>query len=352
MKIHQFLTSYSYGDAIGNEAFEIRNYLRSQGIESEIFALHYHPRYSDQIINYLDYDRFSAADNIVIFHFSIGSPVSKKFLRIPDKKVIIYHNITPHHFFLDYHRILAKDCYKGRIELKKLVGKVDLALGDSSYNEMELAELGFTRTGSLPLVMNFAKFDLPVHPVLKEMFMDGKSNLLYVGRIIPNKKIEDVIKVFHIYQRYFNSDSRLLVVGEYRGFERYFSELMNLKETLACRNLFFSGHVPEDELIAYFKMAHLVLHLSEHEGFCAPIPESYYLRIPVIAFDAAAVSETMNSGGLLVREKNFLNIAALADKTLADESFRSQVLKSQDNALKKYYQHQTGKILLDFINQI
>src|SRR4030042_633887 len=122
MQVHQFLTSYSYGDAIGNEAFEIREYLRNQGFQSEIFALHYHPRYANQIINYKEYDAYSHTDNIVIFHFSIGSAVSKKFLRIPDKKVIIYHNITPYHFFLDFHRGLAKDCYKGRLEFKSFVG--------------------------------------------------------------------------------------------------------------------------------------------------------------------------------------------------------------------------------------
>ena len=203
MKVHQFLTSYSYGDAIGNEVLEIRNFLRSQGHESEIFALFYHPKYADQIINYLEYDRYSSPENIMIYHFSIGSPVTKKFLRAPDKKVIIYHNITPHEFFLDYHRVLAKDCYKGRIELKSLVGKVDLALGDSKYNESELKEAGFTNTGVVPLVMNFDKFKQPTVPVLKELFDDGKTNIIFVGRIIPNKKVEDVIKTFHFYQMNF-----------------------------------------------------------------------------------------------------------------------------------------------------
>ena len=158
MKVHQFLTSYSYGDAIGNEALEIRRFLRAEGYESEIFALFYHPRYANQIINYLEYDSYSEPGNVVIFHFSIGSPVTRKFLRIPDKKVIIYHNITPYEFFLDYHRVLAKECFKGRIELKNLVGKVDLALGDSAYNESELKEAGFPHTGVLPLVMDFEKF--------------------------------------------------------------------------------------------------------------------------------------------------------------------------------------------------
>ncbi|MEN8152572.1 MAG: glycosyltransferase family 4 protein [Acidobacteriota bacterium] len=349
MAIHQFLTSYSYGDAIGNEALEIRNYLREQGVESHIFALFYHPKYSDQIINYLDYDKYSDPDNIVIYHFSIGSKITKKFLRVPDRKVIIYHNITPHHFFLDYHRILAKDCYKGRIELRSLSDKVHLALGDSIYNEKELIESGFKNTGVLPLVMNFSKFDVPVLPVFEEMFRDGKTNILYVGRIIPNKMVEDVIKTFHLYQKYFNKNSRLFIVGESRGFERYYSAILDLVEKLKVKNVLFTGHIPEDELISYFKIADIYLHMSEHEGFCAPIPESYYLNIPVIAFNEGAVKETMNGGGILLERKEYLSAAAMIDKIISDPGLKEKILKSQQDGLKKYFSNKTGKILLEHL---
>lgn len=352
MEIHQFLTSYSYGDAIGNEALEIRNYLRENGYKSEIFALFYHPKYSNQIINYLEYDKYSSKENIIIYHFSIGSKITKKFLRVPDKKVIIYHNITPHHFFLDYHRVLAKDCYKGRIELRSLSDKVDLALGDSIFNEKELNKAGFKRTGVLPLVMNFSKFDSKPIPVLKELFKDGKINILYVGRIIPNKKIEDIIKVFHIYNRYFNKKSRLLIVGENRGFERYYSALINIVRELDVKNIHFTGHIPEDELVSYFKIADVYLHMSEHEGFCAPVPESFYLNIPVIAFDAGAVEETMNGGGLLLKEKNYLSTAALIDKICSDSRCREKILVSQKEALLKYFKNRTGKILLKYIKSL
>jgi glycosyltransferase involved in cell wall biosynthesis len=352
MKVHQFLTSYSYGDAIGNEAFEIREYLRSKGIESDIFALYYHPRYADQIINYRDYDRFSDPENIIIFHFSIGSPVTKKFLRVPDRKVIIYHNITPHHFFLDYHRILTKDCYKGRLELKSLKGQVDLALGDSIYNEKEMKELGFAKTGVLPLVMNFAKFDRPVVPVLDELFNDGKTNILYVGRILPNKKIEDVVKIYHLYQQQFNPKSRLFLIGEYRGFERYLYALQDLISRLGVKNVHISGHIPNEELISYFKLSHLYLHMSEHEGFCAPVPESFYLNLPVVAFNGGAVKETMNNGGVLVYHKKHLRIAALLDQILTDPSLKERVLKSQQKALKKYQSEKTGEILLEHLKTL
>jgi len=352
MKVHQFLTSYSYGDAIGNEVLEIKNFLKSQGHESEIFALFYHPKYADQIINYLEYDKYSSPDNIMIYHFSIGSPVTKKFLRMPDKKVIIYHNITPYEFFLDYHRVLAKDCFKGRIELKNLVGKVDLALGDSAYNEKELMETGFTNTGVLPLVMNFDKFAQPVVPVLDELFNDGKTNILFVGRIIPNKMVEDVIKTFHLYQKHFNPNSRLFIVGEYRGFERYYSAIQNMVAQLQLKNVHVTGHVPDEELISYFKLSHLYLHMSEHEGFCAPVPESFYLDIPVIAFNAGAVEETMNNGGILLNNKDFIQAAGLIDRILTDSNLKEKILQSQQQALKKYYKNKTGQILLEYIEKL
>ncbi|MBN2346024.1 MAG: glycosyltransferase family 4 protein [Candidatus Aminicenantes bacterium] len=346
MNVHQFLTSFSYGDAIGNEAVEIRDFLRGRGIGSEIFTLHFHPRYAHQVRNYLDYDRCSSPANTVIFHFSIGSPVTKKFLRLRDRKVIIYHNITPYRFFLDYHRILAKDCFKGRVELRSLAGRVDLALGDSEYNRRELQEAGFARTGVLPLVMDFAKFDQPVLPVFREIFADGKANLLFVGRIIPNKKVEDVIKVFHIYQSHFHPESRLFIVGESRGFERYLSALQDLVARLGIRDVHFSGHVPLAEMVSYAKLSHLYLHLSEHEGFCAPLLECFHLGIPVVAYDAGAVGETMNGGGMLLREKEPLAVAALCHEILKRPRLREALLARQRQALEKYQHGRTGEILL------
>jgi len=352
MNVHQFLTSYSYGDAIGNEALALRDYLREQGLQSEIFSLFYHPRYAGQVRNYLDYDRFSSAANVVVFHFSIASPVTKKFLRLSDKKVIIYHNITPYYFFLDYHRILAKDCFKGRIELRQMADKVDLALGDSEYNRRELEEAGFSHTGVLPLAIDFSTFSGEGAPLIRELYADEKTNILYVGRIIPNKKIEDLIKAFHIYQRHFNAKSRLFLVGETRGFERYFSALNDLVSELGTHDVHFTGHIPQAEVIAYFKLAHLYLHLSEHEGFCAPIPESFHLGIPVLAFAAGAVAETMNGGGLLIQRKDFLSIAALMDRILRDALLRESLRQNQRRALSGAGKEESGRILLSYLQRL
>ncbi|MGD9347668.1 MAG: hypothetical protein PVH84_17505, partial [Candidatus Aminicenantes bacterium] len=217
MNIHQFATSLSYGDAISDEMLEIQSVLREKGHNSEIFIRFYEPRMAKYIRDFREYQSLCSPDNVIIFHFSIGSPVSKMFFRIPDKKIMIYHNITPHGYFLDYHRILTRECYKGRLEIKLFVDKVDLALGDSEYNRQELERLGYRNTGVLPLLLNLDKFDSLEDPVVHRIYDNGKWTVLFVGRVIPNKKFEDVIRVFSCYKRFFNPDSQLILAGDFRG---------------------------------------------------------------------------------------------------------------------------------------
>lgn len=352
MEIHQFVTSLTYGDAISDEALEIQKALRKQGFKSEIFTRFYEPRMARYTHDFREYSKFSSPSNVVIFHFSIGSPVSKMFFRIPDKRIMIYHNITPFKFFLDYHRILSRECYKGRLEIKLFVDKVDLALGDSEFNRRELESYGYPNTGVLPLLVDFSKFDGRGDPVVRRMFGTGKFTILFVGRVIPNKKFEDVIKTFYFYKKYFNSDSQLLLVGDYRGMERYLAALQDLVCELELSDVYFPGRVDFYELLAYFQLSDVYLSMSEHEGFGVPIVESFYLGLPVAAYAAGAVEETMNGGGILLREKDFTRTAALLDRLHRNESFRNEVIGSQKSALTKYRAENVNPILIDHINKV
>ena len=186
MEVHQFSTSLTYGDAISDEMLEIQSILRDHGYSSEIFVRQFDPRSAGAVKDYREYPKWSAPGNIVIFHFSIGSPVSKMFVRIPDRKMMIYHNITPAEFFLDAHRTLTRECYHGRLEISLFREKIDLALGDSEFNRQELAALGYRNTGVLPILMNFAKFQGPDDSIARALFDDDRTTLLFVGRAIPN----------------------------------------------------------------------------------------------------------------------------------------------------------------------
>lgn len=352
MDIHQFATSLSYGDAISDEMLEIQSVLREQGFRSEIFVKMFDPKSARYVKDYREYKKISSPENVVIFHFSIGSPVSKLFFRVPDRKMMIYHNITPHEFFVDSHRVLARECYKGRLEINLFVDKVDLAVGDSEFNRRELEAFGYKATGVLPILMNFAKFDGRPDPVTARIFDNGKTTLLYVGRLIPNKKFDDVIKTFHFYKRHFNPDSQLILAGDYRGLERHFASLQDLVAKLKVMDVHFSGHIEFAELLAFYRAADFYVSMSEHEGFGVPILEAFYNRIPVIGYAAGAVEETMNGGGVTLYEKDFLRTAALIDHIQRDDALRKRIVEGQLKALEKFSRANVSRVLLDLVERV
>jgi glycosyltransferase involved in cell wall biosynthesis len=349
--IHQLLTSISYGDAIGNYALLIQDTLRKRGFDSEIFVELIDPKMAGRVRRLDQYLPHSAAESILIFHFSIGSDTSRLAFHLPDKIIMIYHNITPSSFFEAFHPHLTGLLYHGRRELAAFSDRCALALGDSEYNRRELEELGFARTGVLPVRLDFDRLDIAPNDIYMRLLNDGKKNFLFVGRVIPNKKFEDLIKIFACFQKYIDGDARLILTGEYRGFERYYDALQNLISELSVKDVLFTGHVRQDELVACYRSADIFLCMSEHEGFCVPLLEAFHCRIPVIAFHAAAVPDTMRGGGLLVEDKSPAEIAELAAICLENEAFRLRVLAGQDEALKSYRAGEWTTLLFNYIEK-
>lgn len=351
-RVHQLLAALSYGDAIGNEALAIQGHLRAMGFDSEIYAERVHPRVAQLARPLWRYPEVSSKDSVCLFHFSIGSASGRLIYPAPDRLVSIYHNITPAHFFLGFHRHLAGLCYHGRRELRAFAPRTELALGDSEFNRRELDLAGYARTGVLPIVLDLARYERPGSPVIERMFRDGRRNLLFVGRIIPNKRIDDLIRVFAVYQRYVEPKSRLLLVGEHKGFERYFDRLRQLVAELRVEEVVFTGHVDDDELVACYRLADLFLCLSEHEGFCVPLVEAMSFGVPVIAYDAGAVAETLGGGGVLLRDKAPELVAELIDRVLTDASLREGVLAAQRRAIDAIRATDFGALLRDRLRPV
>ena len=198
--MHQVLATLGYGDAIGHEVLGIQRVLRAAGYSSEIFVETADPRLEHLTRDYRDLPEASAPDNLLIHHFSIGSRASRIAYALPDRMVLVYHNITPPEYFVDVHPLLVQLCFRGRRELGAYVRRCDLALGDSEFNRQELEALGFPDTGVLPVVPDFSHLDGPPNRFVAGQFDDEWTNVLFVGRVIPNKRIDDVIRFFDAYQ--------------------------------------------------------------------------------------------------------------------------------------------------------
>jgi glycosyltransferase involved in cell wall biosynthesis len=331
--VHQLLAALSYGDAIGNEALAIQRQLRAAGHDSDIFAELVHPRVAHLARPLWEYGSVSSPETVCLFHFSIGSASGRLIHRAPDRLVVIYHNITPARFFLGFHPHLAGLCHHGRRELAAFAARTELALGDSEFNRKELEEAGFEQTGVLPIVLDLPLYERSPAPVVRRLYDDGRTNVLFVGRIIPNKKIEDLIRSFAVFQKWVRPRSRLLLVGDHRGFERYLGRLQELVRELRLEEVVFSGQVDDQELYAYYRVADVFLCLSEHEGFCVPLQEAMLFSLPVVAYDTGAVRETLRGGGLLLQEKAPELVAEVLEGLTRGGPLRRAVLASQARAI-------------------
>jgi glycosyltransferase involved in cell wall biosynthesis len=351
-RVHQVLATLGYGDAIGHEVLGIQRVLRRAGYQSEIFVETADPRLEDLTIDYREMVGAIRPDDVLIHHFSIGSRASRTAYALPGRMALVYHNITPPEYFLGVHKDLVKLCFRGRRELTAYIQRCDLALGDSEYNRQELEALGFPSTGVLPVVPDFVHLDIPPDPMLARQFDDEWTNVMFVGRVIPNKKFENVIRAFHVYRTRHNPRSRLLLVGSYSGFERYLAMLQGLVAKLGTPDVHFLGHVSNEQLTALYDVADAFLCASEHEGFCVPLIEAFYKRVPVLAYAATAVPATMDGGGVLFDTTDPAEIARLLDAVTGDARIEDAVLASQDDALDRLRRKDFGGTLLRFVDDL
>jgi len=351
--VHQVLATLGYGDAIGHEVLGIQRVLRQAGFTSDIFVETADRRLEPLTRDYRELVDASHPDNLLLHHFSIGSKASRTAYAVPDRMALIYHNITPPEYFVGLHRTLARQTFRGRRELQAYVDRCDLALGDSEFNRQDLEALGFPRTAVLPVVPDFSHLDRPPNRFIADQFDDEWTNILFVGRVIANKKIEDVIRFFHAYHTRFNPRSRLLLVGVFSLFERYFASLTHLVEELgAAAHVHFVGQISDEELVAYYEAADLFLCASEHEGFCVPLVEAFYMEVPVLAYAATAVPSTMDGAGVLFDDKDPLHVASMMDAILSNASLQDAIVGDQLEAVRRLQGKNFAGTLLGFVDQM
>lgn len=339
MRIISLLPILAFGDAVGNDALTIHNCLKDSGFECEIAACNVDQRILDRYSVRIVHDTsFIKDDDLVIYHFSTGHYLNIMFGMLKCKKILRYHNITPPHFFCGYNPNLVLNCIQGYRELKQIRNHVEYCIADSNYNKSELIRLGYRcPIDVVPIVIPFEDYiKKPNDKVLKKYQNDSYTNFLFTGRISPNKRQEEIIAVFHEYQKLYNPNSRLFFVGKYEGMERYYEKLQEYVDKIGAENVFFTGHIPFDEILAYYQLADLFICMSDHEGFCVPLIEAMCFEIPIVAKAVAAVPETMGGGGIAIKsDSSFTEIAGVCDIVLRNEDIKSKIYGQQKICLRK-----------------
>ena len=321
--IYQVVPEFYQFDAISQHARHIDRMLKEAGAAAVLCAQRVVPRsLASEVLQVTEAFRRVRESDTILFHFSIFSPLVDALRDLPGRKVMIYHNITPARFFEGISRKTAEACAKGRQQLAEAASVFHLALGVSRFNEDELKMAGYEVTDVLPLVVETNTRD--DRSIRSLRYLSEKITLLHVGKWAPNKKIEDLVKVFYCYHK-INPESRLILVGRNWEWENYTVSILDLIQRL---------HLQEDvkilqglsslDLAALYRAADVYLSMSEHEGFCAPLIEAMAAACPVTAFEAGAIPETVGEAGLLWETKAYLDIAEGIQRLVGDESLRER----------------------------
>jgi L-malate glycosyltransferase len=338
--IHQFVAGFSRGDAISNEALVMRRIFRSWGRGAEIFSERKRilPELRAEARDAEEAPALCGPEDIALLHLSIGSRVNEIFAGLRSRKAILYHNVTPPEYFRVIQPRTARDLARGREQARSLAGAAAVNLADSRFNAEELRDLGYPQVDVLPLILDFAPLRTKPDRRILRQCADGRVNVLFVGRCAPNKKVEDLLAVFALFQQTVARDSRLIHVGSWAGTERYYHLLLSLARDMRLANVLFAGSVPQPELNAYYRSAHVFLCMSEHEGFCIPLVEGMFHGVPVLAYAAGAVPETLDGAGVLCREKSFALIAEMLGRLAAPGPLRTAVLAGQQARIARFLQ--------------
>lgn len=333
-RLDQFMAGFAVGDATSQSALLIRDCLRAMGLVSDL---------------YVDPSRLMEAGRAecrplteyaggpldgVIHHFGLWSQVTDAFCAVSGPRMLYYHNITPGSFFRGYDDAVADRLDRSRARLPELLPRCTALWAVSDYNAQELCAHADGRpVAVLPLPFNPAVATVAPDPALLRRLRAPVTTILSVGRLAPNKRLEELIRAFAVYHRRHNPCSRLLLVGSDRSAPRYVTYLKWLAHELQVPNVCFEGFVWPDALAAYYRLADLYVATSDHEGYCLPLLEAMAHGVPVIAKRTGGMPEALGGAGRLYESGSDEPLAAVMHELVANRAMRSEVLAGQRQRL-------------------
>lgn len=320
--VHQVLSGAGPHDAVTTQARAFRSLFRSWGWDGDIFAGHIDPRIASEVRPLRDLGT-PAPDALLLVHYSAYAPRLRRVLELPNRKLLLSHNVTPARWFWDYEPTVAIHCQLGRAQLPEYAARADVVAGVSGYNA---AELGSDVV--IPILFDPASLGPADGPGPGPgLASSGRApELLFVGRLAPHKRQDELIRLIALLRRHRLSDARLRLVGEPLN-PNYLAALSGLAEQLAPGAVTIESSLSTEELAARYRAASVFVCLSEHEGFCIPLLEAFHLGTPVVARPVGGIPEVVGDAGLLVEDRDLAVVAELVASVVQDAELRSALLQ-------------------------
>ncbi len=354
LTIHQMGSVLAYGDAVTNHIVEIDRRLSRWGLDSRIYGAEISLSPTDKAQLSAAYRPFlNHRDDVLIYHYSAYCDNYTLFQESKNRKILVYHNITPAEYYHHYDATYELLCARGRRVLAGLTD-CDLAVGVSEYNRQELVSAGFRDTTVLPLFLGVDDFaGAERNPELyRRLKSKNMTNVLFVGRVAPNKAFEELLKIFSVYHHYINPQSRLILAGA-RFLPRYDRVLDTLVERLHLAGVvLFTDRIPFQDLKTYFEAADLFVCASHHEGFCIPLLEAMHFDLPILGRAETGVPYTMETAGVLYHRLDYPVLAEMMQLLLTDQALRAQIIAGQRRRLADFAPERVELILRDVLRAV
>ena len=339
--VHQVVPTISPRDAVGNHTLALREILRDLGFDSQIYSMFRHPELTSDTHHI---DHLPQTSDVLIYQFSIGSPVADRWARHSAFKIANYHNITPLSLVGKWDGLLAAEVQLGREQMARYAEICDHVICDSDFNKSEMEELGYRSTKTIPVLFDQLRGDPDQSKLSKLKRTRSGTQILFVGRIAPNKAHHDLVAAVKTLREVHGDDAHMHFVGT-DGPPSYKKVVENIVKHANMRDhVTFHGSVSSAELIAHYQAADVFCCLSDHEGFCVPVIEAMHHGLPVVAFDCSAVGETVASGGLLLTDKSPLVVASAIFK-VSNERDLADRLRAAGRRRSKAFATETVKKL-------
>jgi glycosyltransferase involved in cell wall biosynthesis len=345
-RLIQLLPAHHVHDAVGAEALAIEQLMRKAGWQVDTYAEYIDEELTTSTRPIAELDTADAEGAAALYHLCITSPVAYTFAELPCRKALIYHNVTPPEYFEPWDRNLAEISRKTRRELEFLADKVNLAVGDSEFNRSELEDAGYRATRTVPILFDAGRYDCTPDPDMTAK-LQGSANVIFVGRVVPNKAADDFIRVAAAHRDAGYPPARFVFAGKKHVLPGYTEKIDRLaaEADLDESRLLFTGSITQHELAALYRSASVFLSLSRHEGFMVPLLESMYYGVPVLALSRAAVPETLADAGMLFDDPDPEHVAALVARLLDDQILREDLIEGGRARLTRFDINRWGFVL-------
>jgi glycosyltransferase involved in cell wall biosynthesis len=324
--VHQILSGAGPVDAVTSQALVYRDLFSAWGFGGHDYAVSIDPRIAARVRPFKSFD--PRPDDVLVIHYSAYAPKLRSVLELGNPKLLVYHNVTPARWFWDYEPTIAVHCSLGRRQLPEFARGVSLAAGVSRFNAGELDAAGAARTAVIPIL--FTRPDAPAAPA-----PSGPPTILFVGRLTPHKRQDELIGAFSLYRRHRRPDARLVLVGEPLT-PRYADSLVELADRLAPGAVTFRAGISRADLWACYQEASVFVCLSEHEGFCIPLLEAFHFGVPVIARPSGGVVEVAGDAAVITDDRDLALTAELIHLVVEDSELRAELARRGRERLSDY----------------